>query len=36
MSVARLLDTIQEPDALIETAIVGLLERGALRLEIPD
>ena len=33
MKVSRLLDTIQEPDALIETAIVDLIERGAVRLE---
>lgn len=33
ISVMRVLDTIQEPDGLIERAIVGLVERGALSLE---
>lgn len=33
MKVSRLLDTIQEPDAVIETAIVDLIERGAVRIE---
>ncbi len=33
MKVARLLDTIQEPDAMVEAAILSLIERGAVRLE---
>ncbi len=36
MTVSRLLDTIQEPDRLIEETIAGLIEQGAVRLEIPD
>lgn len=36
MNVARLLDTIQEPDCVIEDAIVSLVERGILRLDLPD
>ncbi len=35
MTVSRLLDTIQEPDALVEEAILGLVENGALRMEEP-
>lgn len=33
MSVLRVLDTIQEPDGLIERAILDLIEQGALSLE---
>ena len=33
MNVSRLLDTIQEPDALIEQAILALVESGALHME---
>lgn len=33
MSVARLIDTIQEPDGLIEGCILDLVERGAIQFE---
>ena len=33
MTVSRILDSIQEPDGLIESAIVNLIEQGALRME---
>lgn len=33
MTVSRVLDSIQEPDGLIESAILELIEQGALRME---
>lgn len=33
MTVARLIDTIQEPDRLVEDCILDLVERGAIRFE---
>ncbi len=33
MTVSRILDSIQEPDGLIEPAIVELIEQGALHMK---
>ena len=36
MTVSRILDSIQEPDGLIEKAIVDLIDRGAVCMDVPS